>query len=136
MELKYKGKIVLIKSDCLKILENILPLCKRDCDYMNNAVANSDYLIYFTHQNNIVAFALVKEKNKKKGKILDVLFVYANPGSGKMIVQSICNFANTYNFIYVSPMAELREIFLQYGFESIWDDGVNEVLEKEIILSD
>ena len=153
--IKYIEKIIQIKTEedkdsCLRFLtinNNTLTLCHRyyNAKYINSIIEYSDYLLYFTSQennNDMVAFALVKLKSKKKGKILDILLACAIPNKkkfGKMIAHSLYNFAVTYKypFIYVSPRTpELRKTFIKYGFESIHGvEGVDEVFEKEIDLN-
>jgi len=144
---KYIEKIIPIKTEedkysCLRFL-TILCHSHYNEKYINSLLEYSDYLIYCSHQDNykdIVAFALVKSKSKKKGKILDILLVCAIPNKhkfGRMISHSLYNFAvkHKYLFLYVSPRTpELRKTFIKYGFESIHGmEGVDEVLEKEII---
>ena len=143
-------KTVEDKDACLRFLtinNNSLALCHRyySVEYINSIMEYSDYLIYFSSQENhtdIVAFALVKSKSKKKGKILDILLACAIPNKikfGKMIAHSLYNFAvkYKYSFLYVSPRTtELRKTFIKYGFESIHGrEGIDEVLEKEIDLN-
>jgi len=152
---KYIEKIIAIKTDedkdaCLRFLtinNNSTALCHRyyNVEYIHSIMEYSDFLIYFTSQENhteIVAFALVKSKSKKKGKILDILLACAIPNKnryGKMIAHSLYNFAVKYKypFLYVSPRTpELRKTFIKYGFESIHGmEGMDEVLEKEIDLN-
>ncbi len=99
--------------------------------------------MYFFHTpsdpEDIVTFALVKIRNKKKGKILDILLVCAIPNHkrfGQMIAFSLYNFAQKKNckFLYTSPRTpELRNTFIKYGFEPIHGiKGIDEVLEKEV----
>ena len=151
--IKYIEKIIAIKSyedkeACLRFLtinNNKLMLCHGfyNDEYINSIVEYSDYLIYFISQERqTVAFALVKTKSKRKGKILDILLVCAIPNKnkfGKMIAHSLYNFAINfkYLFLYVSPRtSELRKTFIKYGFESIHGrEGDDEVLEKEIDLT-
>ena len=153
--LKYIEKIIPIKTEedkdaCLRFLtinHNILTLCQGfyDDKYINSIVEYSDCLIYFINQGtnkDIVAFALVKSRSKKRGKILDILLSCAVPNKnkfGKMIAHSLYNFAVKYKypFLYVSPRTPaLRTTFIKYGFESIHGiEGVDEVLEKEIDLN-
>ena len=152
---KYIEKIIAIKTEedkdaCLRFLtinNNSIALCHRyyNVEYIHSIMEYSDFLIYFTSQANntdIVAFALVKSKSKKKGKILDILLACAIPNKnkfGKMIAHSLYNFAVKYKypFLYVSPRTpELRKTFIKYGFESIHGmEGMDEVLEKEIDLN-
>ena len=149
---KYIEKIIALKTDedkdaCLRFLtinNNSLTLCHSyyTAEYINSIMEYSDYLIYYSSQENhkdIVAFALVKSQSKKKGKILNILLACTIPNKnkfGKMIAYSLYNFAvkNKYPFLYVSPRTpELRKTFIKYGFESIYgQEGVDEVLEKEI----
>lgn len=149
---KYIEKLIPIKTEedkdaCLRFLtinNNSLALCHRyySVEYINSIMEYSDYLIYFSSQENhtdIVAFAFVKSKSKKKGKILDILLACAIPNKnkfGKMIAHSLYNLAvkYKYSFLYVSPRTtELRKTFIKYGFESIHGrEGYDEVLEKEI----
>jgi hypothetical protein len=111
-----------------------------DIDYMKAVVEYSDCLLYFTSQENqidTVAFAFIKSKSKLRGKILDIVLASSAPGIfARMLVHSLCEFAYThkYPFLYVSPKtAELREVFIEQGFESIHGiEGVDELLEKEI----
>ena len=148
---KYIEKIVPFKTvedrdACLRFLtinNNSLTLSHEyyNSEYINSLLEYSDYLIYFVSKENhkdIVAFALVKSKSKKRGTILDILFACAAPNFSKMIAQSVCNFAlkNKYQFLYVSPNTpELRKTFIKYGFESIHGiEGVDELLEKTIEL--
>jgi len=153
--IKYIEKIIPIKTEedkdaCLRFLtisNNSLTLCHRYYteEYINSIIEYSDSLLYFSskeNQNDIVAFALVKSKSKKKGKILDILLACAIPNKnkfGKMIAHSLYNFSVTYKyqFLYVSPRTpELRKTFITYGFESIHGmEGIDEVLEKEIDLN-
>ena len=153
--IKYIEKIIPIKTDedkdsCLRFLtinNNSFTLCHRyyTAEYINSILEYSDYLIYFITQDNykdIIAFALVKSKSKKKGKILDILLACAIPNKskfGKLIAHSLYNFAVKYKypFLYVSPRTpELRKTFIKYGFESIHGrEGIDEVLEKEIDLN-
>jgi len=105
----------------------------------------SDCLIYFISEENhkdIIGFALLKFKSKKKGKILDILLACVIPNKnkfGKMIAHSIYKFAvkYKYQFLYVSPHTpELRKTFIKYGFESIHGrEGIDEILEKELDLN-
>ena len=152
---KYIEKIMPIKTEedkdaCLRFLtinNNMLTSCHTyyNVEYINSIMKYSDCLIYFISQENhkdIVAFALVKSKSKKKGKILDILLACTIPNKnklGRMIAHSLYNLAVKYNylFIYVSPRTpELRKTFIKYGFESIHGmEGVDEVLEKEIDLN-
>jgi hypothetical protein len=152
---KYTEKLIQIKTEedkdaCLRFLtinNNNLTLCHTyyDVKYINSIIEYSDCLLYFSSQENpkdIVAFALVKSKSKKKGKILDILLACAIPNKnkfGKMMAHSLYNFAVQYKypFLYVSPRTpELRKTFIKYGFESIHGrEGVDEVLEKEIDLN-
>lgn len=149
--IKYIERITPIKTDedkdaCLRFLtinNNSSELCHRyyNVEHINSVIEYSDCLIYFVSKenNDIVAFALVKLKGKKKGKILDILLACAIPNEnkfGKMMANSLYNFALRYKypFLYVSPRTpELRKTFIKYGFESIHGiEGVDEVLEKEI----
>ena len=152
---KYIEKLIPIKTEedkdaCLRFLtinNNSVVLCHKyyTVEYINSIMEYSDYLIYFITQDNykdIIAFALVKSKSKKKGKILDILLACAIPNKnrfGKMIAHSLYNFAVKYKypFLYVSPRTpELRKTFIKYGFESIHGiEGLDEVLEKEIDLN-
>lgn len=144
---KYIEKHISIKNDedkdaCLRFLTiTNTNLCHGyyDAKHINSIIEYSDYLIFFSNQDRIVAFALVKSMNKKKGKILNILLACAVPNKkklGKMIANSLYNFAVKYKypFLYVSPRTpELRETFIKHGFESIYGrEGVDEVLEKEI----
>ena len=151
---KYMEKTMAIKIEqdkdaChrfLTINNNSSMLCHKyyTDEYINSTIEYCDYLIYFTpvgEVHNVIAFALVKSKNKKKGKILDILLACAAPNKskfGNMIAHSLYNFAvkNKYAFLYVSPRtAALRQTFIKYGFESIHGrENVDEVLEKEIDL--
>jgi len=150
---KYIEKLIQIKTEedkdaCLRFLtiNNSLRLCHKyyNVEHVNTIIKHSDYLIYFSSQENhtnIVAFALVQLKSKKKGGILDILLVCAIPNKnkfGKMIAYSLYKFAVKYKypFLYVSPRTpELRKTFIKYGFESIHGiEGIDEVLEKEIDL--
>lgn len=153
--IKYIEKIIQIKTEedkdaCLRFLtinNNNLTLCHTyyNVEYINSVMEYSDCLIYFISQENhtdIVAFALVKFKSKRKGKILDILLACAVPNKnkfGKMIAHSLYNFAvkYKYSFLYVSPRTvELRKTFIKHGFESIHGiEGVDEILEKEIDLN-
>ena len=143
---KYVEKIIPIKTEedkdaYLKFI-TILSHTYYTTEYINSMVEYSDCLIYFVSEDNnteIVEFALVKSKSKKKGNILDILLACAIPNKnkfGKMIAHSLYNFAVRYKypFIYVSPRTpELRKTFITYGFESIHGiEGEDEVLEKEI----
>lgn len=149
---KYIERIISIKTAedkdaCLRYLtinNNSLTLCHKyyNAGYINSVIESSDCLIYFSnHENNIVAFALVKFNSKKKGKILNILLACAIPNKnkfGRMLAYSLYNFAvkNKYPFLYVSPRTpELRKTFIKYGFESVHGiEGIDEVLEKEIDL--
>ncbi len=152
---KYIEKILHLRTDedkdaCLRfltIVNTIRTLCHGfySPEYLNSTINYSDYCIYFHEQNNtkeVVAFALVELKSKKKGRILSILLVCAIPNTnkfGKMIAHSLYNFAVKYKypFLYVSPRTpELRKTFIKYGFESIHGiEGIDEVLEKEIDLN-
>lgn len=149
---KYIEKQLALKTEddkdaCLRFLtmnNNSISLCQGyyDDKHLQSIVEYSDYLLYFHGQANhtdVVAFALVQSKRKKKGRILNILLACAIPNKhkfGKMIAHSLYNFAVThaYPFLYVSPRtSELRKTFMKYGFESIYGrEGVDEVLEKEI----
>jgi hypothetical protein len=153
--IKYIEKVIPIKTEedkdaCLRFLtlnDSSLTLCHKyyTTAFINNMIEYSDCLIYFVSEKShtdIVAFALVKSRSKKKGKILDILLACAVPNKnkfGKMIAHSLYNFAIKYKypFLYVSPRTpELRKTFIKYGFESIHGiEGVDEVLEKEIDLT-
>jgi hypothetical protein len=135
------------KDACLRFLRNNnnLTLSNKcsNTEYINQLQDYSDYLIYFvSKQNNkdIVAFAFLKSKSKKKGKILDILLtcVIPNNNFATLIAHSVYNFAvkNQYQFLYVSPRTpELRKTFIKYGFESIHGiEGRDELLEKTIEL--
>ena len=150
--IKYIEKIIPIKTEedkdaCLRFLtlnNKNLTLCHGyyDMKYINTIIEYSDFLVYFIspyQYKDIVAFALIKSKSKKKGKILDISLACAIPNKnkfGKMIAHSLYNFAvkYKYTFLYVSPRTpELRKTFIKYGFESICGiEGIDEVLEKEI----
>ena len=144
---RYIEKHIPIKTDedkdaCLRFLTiSNTNLCHGyyDDKYINSIIEYSDYLIFFSNQDRIVGFALVKSMSKKKGKILNILLACAIPNKkklGKMLANSLYNFAVKYKypFLYVSPRTpELRETFIKHGFESIYGrEGVDEVLEKEI----
>lgn len=108
-------------------------------EYLNSIIEYSDYCIYFHEQNNnkeVVAFAIIESKSKRRGEILSIQMACAIPNFAELIPQSLCNFAvkYTYPFLYVSPRTpELRKAFIKYGFESIHGiKGINELLEKEI----
>lgn len=151
---KYVEKIMPFKTDedkdaCLRFLtinNNSLTLCHGyyDSEYINSLMEYSDYLIYVVSKENnkdIVGFALLNSKSKKKGKILDILLLCAIPNKnkfGSMIAHSVYNFAvkNKYQFIYVSPRTpELRKTFIKYGFDCIHGiQGRDELLEKTIEL--
>lgn len=153
--IKYIEKVIQIKTEedkdaCLRFLtlnNNSSTLCHKyyNTEHINSMIEYSDCLIYFVSEKSntdIVAFALVKSRSKKKGKILDILLACAIPNKnkfGKMIAHSLYNFAIKYRypFLYVSPRTpELRKTFIKYGFESIHGiEGVDEVLEKEIDLT-
>jgi len=152
--IKYIERTIQIRTDedkdaCIRFLtiNNNLELCQKyyDTAHINSIIEYSDYFLYYSTQENttdVVAFALVKSKSKKKGKILDILLVCAIPNKnkfGKMIAHSIHNFAvkYKYEFLYVSPRtSELRKTFVKYGFESVHGrEGIDEVLEKEIDLN-
>ena len=147
--IKYIEKVIQIKTEedkdaCLRFLTL---LCHKyyNTEHINSMIEYSDCLIYFVSEKSntdIVAFALVKSRSKRKGKILDILLACAIPNKnkfGKMIAHSLYNFAIKYKypFLYVSPRTpELRKTFIKYGFESIHGiEGVDEVLEKEIDLT-
>ena len=147
---RYIEKHIPIKTDedkdaCLRFLTiSNTNLCHGyyDDKYINSIIEYSDYLIFFSNQDRIVGFALVKSMSKKKGKILNILLACAIPNKkklGKMLANSLYNFAVKYKypFLYVSPRTpELRKTFIKYGFESIHGiEGVDEVLEKEIDLT-
>jgi hypothetical protein len=143
---RYIEKHIPIKTDedkdaCLRFLTiNNKNLCQAyyDDTHINSIIEYSDFLIYFSNQDSIVAFALVKSMSKKKGKVLNILLACSMPNKkfGKMIAHSLYNFAVKYKypFLYVSPRTpELRKTFIKYGFESIYGrEEVDEVLEKEI----
>ena len=150
--IKYVEKIMPIskeedKDSCLRFLTNKdkhILLCQNTYNdkYINTVIEDSDYCLFFHTSNNpedIVTFALVKMRSKKKGKILEILLVCAVPNKknfGRMISFSLFNFAIKKNckFLYTSPRTpELRKIFIKYGFEPIYGkEGIDEVLEKEI----
>jgi hypothetical protein len=150
--IKYVQKIFQItkeedKESCLRFLTNNHKnklLCQQiyDDTFINTVIEDSEYCIFFHKQNdpeNIVTFALVKLRSKKKGKILDISLVCAVPNKnnfGRMIAYSLFHFALKKNckFLYTSPRtSELRKTFIKYGFEPIHGiEGINEVLEKEI----
>lgn len=144
MELPYIEKIMPIKTDedkdaSFRILTLSNTLYEGHGDKrINSIIEYSDFLIYFSNQDSIVAFALVKSMSKKKGKVLNILLACSMPNKkfGKMIADSLYNFAVKYKypFLYVSPRTpELRKTFIKYGFESIYGrEEVDEVLEKEI----
>ena len=151
---KYVEKILHLRTDedrdaCLRfltIVNTITTLCHGfySPEYLNSIIEDSDYCIYFHEQNNnkeVVAFALVESKSKRRGKILSIQLACAITNKnkfGKMIAHSLYNFAvkHKYPFLYVSPRTpELRKTFIKYGFESIHGkEGIDEVLEKEIDL--
>lgn len=146
---KYIEKIIPIKTEedrdsCLRFLtinNNILPLCHGfyGDNYINSVVECSNYLIYFISETKeVVAFSLVRLRKNNK-KILDILLACAVPNNnkfGKMIANSLYNFAVKYKypFLYLSPRTpELRKTFIKYGFSPICGiEDINEVLEKEI----
>lgn len=149
---KYIEKIVPIrteedKDDCLRFLtihNKSAAICHGhySAKYINTVIEYSDYFIYISTQESprdIIAFALLKSKKIKMGKILDILLVCAIPNKskfGNMISHLIYNFAlkNKYLFLYVSPRtAELRQTFIKHGFESAHGiEGIDEVLTKMI----
>ena len=147
--IKYIEKIIPIKTEedkdaCLRFL-TILCDGYYNGEYINGMLEYSDCLIYFISEENhkdIIGFALLKFKSKKKGKILDILLACVIPNKnkfGKMISHSIYNFAvkYKYQFLYVSPQTpEFRKTFIKYGFETIHGrEGIDEVLEKELDLN-
>ena len=79
MELPYIEKIMPIiteedKDACFRILTLSNTLYEGHGDkHINNIIEYSDFLIYFSNQDSIVAFALVKSISKKKGKVLNIL---------------------------------------------------------------
>lgn len=149
---KYIEKVLRIRSEddkdaCLRFLtinNKSLALCRGfyTDEYIRSVVESSDALLYVHTKEDtsqIVAFALVQTKHKKKGKILNILLVCAVVNKhklGKLIAHSLYNFAVThaYLFLYVSPRTPaLRATFMKYGFESIYGrEGIDEVLEKEL----
>lgn len=110
--------------------------------YLNSVIEYSDWLLYFHNESDvesIVAFALIKFMNKKKGKIANILLLCAIPNDkkfGQMMVNAMYHFTiqRGCKFLYVSPRTPLlRKTFLKYGFEPIYGkENVDEVLEKEI----
>lgn len=149
---KYIEKILSIKSDtdkdsCLRLLtfENRhLKLCHNEYNdkHINTIIEDSNYFIFFHTPGNpecIVGFALLRFKQKKKGKILDIALVCTIPNNknlARMVSFSIHNFAIKMGckYLYAVPRTSLlRKTFIKYGFESVWGkEGVDEVLEKEI----
>jgi hypothetical protein len=149
---KYIEKILSIKSDadkdsCIRLLtfENRhLKLCHNEYSdiHINTIIEDSNYFIFFHTPGNpegIVGFAILRFKQKKKGKILDIALVCTIPNNknlARMVAFSIHNFAIKMGckFLYAVPRTSLlRKTFIKYGFESVWGkEGVDEVLEKEI----
>jgi len=140
----YREKIIPIitqedKDTCSRILTLSNSLYKGDGNkHIHSIIEYSDFLIFYSNQDSIVAFALVKSMSKKKGKVLNILLACVVPKNNfsKLLADSLYNFAVKYKypFLYVSPRTpELRETFINYEFESIYGrEGIDEVLEKEI----
>jgi len=149
---KYSFKKGVLVTDedrdaCLRLLildEKHEELCHNyySAKYFNSVIEDSDWLLYFHEEskiNAIVAFALVKLRRKKKGRILDIRLLCAVQNHrkfGQMMANAVYNFAIERGclFIYTSPRTEmLRKTFIKYGFEPIYGKiNVDEVLEKEL----
>lgn len=150
--IKYIEKILPIRTEedkdsCLRLLtfnNRHLKLCRNvyNDKYINSVIEDCKYLIFFHtsgNPENIVAFTLVRFKEKRKGKILDIALVCTIPNNkklAKMVTYSIHNFAIKMGckFLYTVPRTpQLRETFIRYKFEPICGTkNVDEVLELEI----
>lgn len=102
--------------------------------HVNNIMDYGDYLLYFTSDQEVVAAAIMKLKQKTGGYILDILLACSISALDKRLVECLCNFAVKcgYSFIYVSPLTPgLRAACIAHEFESIHGiEGMDELLER------
>jgi hypothetical protein len=130
-------------SACVRLLTHRNNYANCDEERIRRGLEYSDIVLYLhttSSTDEVVAFALIKYRSKRKGKILDIRLLCATESPteeqfGQRMIHAVCMYAaaNDYRFLYVSPQTPtLRITYIQYGFESIYGiEAVNELLEKE-----